>query len=126
MIIYHITSREAWMDATRDGSYSAPSLLAAGFIHCSTAAQILPVARQFYGGQRGLVLLAIDTRRLSAEVKWERSLPPEGIPEGATFPHIHGEIGLDAVIQSIDFEPNGDGEFNLTELPAETGSAGSS
>lgn len=120
MNIYHIASRKAWIDATRNGSYTTPSLEIEGFIHCSTAAQVLPVARRFYVGQTGLVLLVIDTRRLMAEVRWERSVPPEGITEGATFPHVYGEIELDAVMRCIDFEPNGDGEF---ELPAGRGAA---
>jgi len=51
--IYHITSRSAWIDATRSGVYIAPSLQAEGFIHCSTATQILPVARQFYTVRSG-------------------------------------------------------------------------
>ena len=122
MNIYHITTRKAWIDATRSGSYTAASLEAEGFIHCSTAAQLLPVARQFYRGQAGLVLLVIDTRRLSAEVKWERAAALEGVSEVATFPHVYGPIGLEAVVQSIDFEPNGDGEFSLPPLPAENGS----
>ena len=116
--IYHITSRKAWIDATRSGSYTPPSLTSEGFIHCSTATQILPVARQFYRGQTGLVLLVIDTRRLTVEVKWERSAPPQGLPEESAFPHVYGRIGLDAVVQTIDFEPNGDGEFQLPPLPS--------
>ena len=52
MNIYHITSRGAWIEATRNGSYAADSLESEGFIHCSTAAQVLPVARQNFYGDR--------------------------------------------------------------------------
>ena len=121
MNLYHITSREAWIEATRRGSYRAASLEAEGFIHCSTAAQVLPVARQFYGGQRGLVLLVIEPRRLEAEVRWERSNAPEGVPEEASFPHVYGEINLEAVVQTLDFEPDVRGEFALPALPSEAG-----
>ena len=51
--VYHITTRTAWIAATRNGIYEAPSLASAGFIHCSTSAQVLPVARQFYAGTVG-------------------------------------------------------------------------
>ena len=123
MNIYHITSRKAWIDATRNGAYTAPSLQTEGFIHCSTAAQVLPVARGFFAGQTGLVLLAIDPRRLESEVKWESAAPPDGVAEGVTFPHIYGPIALDAVVQVLDFEPNARGEFALPPLPSENSPA---
>ena len=113
MIIYHIASRRAWIDATRNGAYAAPSLQTEGFIHCSTAAQVLPVARDFFAGQTGLVLLVVDTRKLESEVKWESAAPPDGVAEGVTFPHIYGPIALDAVAQVLDFEPDSLGEFAL-------------
>ena len=64
-------------------------------------------------------MLVIDTRKLACPVRWEHSAPPEGISEGATFPHVYGPISLDAVVQTLDFEPNGDGEFKLPPLPSE-------
>jgi len=119
--IYHITSRKAWIDATRNGAYRAPSLESEGFIHCSTAAQVLPVARNFFAGQNGLVLLVIDTRRLESELRWESAAPLQGVAPGVTFPHIYGPIALDAVAQVLDFEPDGRGDFVLPPLPSQDG-----
>lgn len=123
MIIYHITSRKAWIDATRNGAYAAPSLQAEGFIHCSTVAQVLPVARDFFAGQTGLVVLVVDSRKLGFEVRWESAAPPDGVAEGVTFPHIYGPIALDAVVQVLDFEPDSRGEFVMPPLPSENGLA---
>lgn len=119
MNIYHITSRSAWIQSTRSGSYTADSLQSEGFVHCSTAAQILPVAQQFYRGQHGLVLLVIDTGRLAVPVKWEQSVPPPGIHESAAFPHVYGPIALEAIVSCLDFESDARGEFVLPPLPAE-------
>ncbi len=80
------------------------------------------VARQFFAGQTGLVVLIIETRRLDAELKWENSASPAGVSAEATFPHVFGPIGLDAVVRAVDLEPNGDGDFRLPQLPAENGS----
>jgi uncharacterized protein (DUF952 family) len=116
MNILHITSRKAWIDATRTGRYAPPSLEMEGFIHCSTFTQALPVAEKFYKGQRGLVLLVIDPARLTADLKWEPpsdGKPPEGIPEGDAFPHIYGPLNLDAVIRALDFEADQNGDFSL-------------
>jgi len=50
---------------TKAGRYLTPSLAKEGFIHCSTRAQVLPVADKFYKGQSGLIVLGIDPARLS-------------------------------------------------------------
>ncbi len=119
MNIYHITSRRAWVEATRSGSYTADSLQTEGFIHCSTAAQVLSVAEHFYAGQNGLVLLVVDTERLEAPVKWEQSFPPKGVEAAAAFPHVYGPIGLEAIAVCLDFEPDEGGQFALPALPGE-------
>ena len=116
MNILHITTRKAWIEATRTGAYSAPSLETEGFIHGSTLKQLLPVAGKFYRGQAGLVVLEIDPARLSSELKWEPPSgggPPPGVPEGEAFPHVYGPINLDAVIQVLDLEADHNGDFSL-------------
>lgn len=116
MNIVHITSRKAWMEATRAGQYSAPSLESEGLIHCSTYSQTLPVAEKYYKGQPGLVLLVIDPTRLLSDLKWEapaEGTPPPGVQEGVLFPHIYGPINLNAVVQTLDFEPGPNNQFIL-------------
>ena len=119
MNILHITSRAAWIDATRNGQYIAPSLASEGFIHCSTPAQAVPVADKFYRGQTGLVLLVIDLARLTSDLKWEPpsdGMPPPGVPPTDLFPHVYGPINLDAVVKVVPFEPNANGSWTLPIL----------
>ena len=116
MNIFHISSRKEWIDATRNGAYVTAGLSAEGFIHGSTLKQLLPVAAKYYKGQSGLVLMEIDPKRLTSELKWEAPAgggPPPGVPEGDAFPHVYGPINLDAVVQVLDFEPDPNGEFSL-------------
>ena len=110
-----MTTRKQWIEATRLGEYSVPSLQTDGFIHASTISQVLPVAAKFYKGLSGLILLEIDPKRLNSEVKWEPPTggPPPGVPEGDAFPHIYGPVNLDAVTQVVDFDPDENGEFHL-------------
>jgi uncharacterized protein (DUF952 family) len=118
--IFHITSRQAWQEAQAAGRYSAPSLAAEGFIHCSTRSQVGPVAEKYYRGQTGLVVLVIDTARLGARVKWEAPFdgaPPRGVAAAETFPHIYGPVEPEAVVQVLDLEPAADGSFILPALP---------
>jgi uncharacterized protein (DUF952 family) len=115
-LIFHITSRTAWEDAQKHGDYRAESLETEGFIHCSTHSQVLPVAENYYKGQSGLILLAIEPTLLSSALKWEPpsgGTPPPGVPDGDSFPHIYGPINLNAVIKVIDFEPGPNGTFTI-------------
>ena len=117
-MIYHITSLKAWSDALQRGEYRLESLETEGFIHCSTSAQVLPVAEKYYQRRGRLLLLMIDPERLASDLKWE---PPSGgtlpgVPEGDLFPHVYGPINLDAVVKVFDLEANPDGKYNLPDL----------
>jgi len=117
--IYHITSRAAWTLAAAAGAYTTPSLRAEGFIHCSSARQVLPVAQEFYPGQSGLVLLVIDPNKVESSLKWERSGPPAGMDPSAAFPHVYGPIPLEAVIEILDFDADEHGRFILPPMLAD-------
>ena len=108
--IIHITSREKWLQGQERGIYRCESLDAEGFIHCSKIEQVITTANRFFRGQRGLVLLAIAPSLVDAEIKEEE------VPLHGCFPHIYGELNLDAVIRVVTFEPNEKGEF---EFPVE-------
>ena len=113
--IYHITTLAEWEQARAIGLYAPDSLKQEGFIHGSTAAQVERVANSFYLGRAGLVLLAVDTDRLSAPLKWEA--PTDPVPPGtapdARFPHVYGPINVDAVARVVDFPAGEGGRFTL-------------
>jgi uncharacterized protein (DUF952 family) len=108
--IYHITGGEEWERALSVGTYQGDTLASEGFIHCSTAAQVVPVANAFYRGRTGLVLLCIDSAKVEAEIRYEKGEGEE------RFPHIYGCLDVSAVHQVLRFEPDGQGMFTL---PAE-------
>jgi len=114
-MIFHITSRKDWEAAQSKGEYVAESLATEGFIHCSTLAQVLPVAEKYYKGQGGLVLLVIEPSLLSSELKWEPPSggTPVGVMEGDQFPHVYGPINLDAVVNIVDFMFDAKGAFQI-------------
>jgi uncharacterized protein (DUF952 family) len=118
MTIYHITSRTEWESARLRGEYTAPSLSNEGFIHCSTARQILHVANAFYRGRTDLVLLVLDETAARPEVRWEPPAgpPAAGISEADLFPHIFGPVNLECVIRVLDFAPGPDGTFSPPPL----------
>jgi uncharacterized protein (DUF952 family) len=99
--IYHMCRAEEWRAAQGAGAYGGSSQdKADGFIHFSTAAQLPGSAAKHRKGQPGLVLLTVDAGRLGGALKWE---PSRG---GQLFPHLHGELPLDAVVR-VDPAPLG-------------------
>lgn len=105
-LILHIVDRAQWQEAKSLGVYRGDTLATEGFIHCSTPAQVVWVANSFYPGRSSLVLLCIDSDKVQAEIKYE------GV-DREKFPHIYGELNLDAVIDVMAFEPEPDGSFTL-------------
>ena len=119
MLIYHITPHTDWESAQQKGEYRAESLAIEGFIHCSTEEQAAPVANAFYPAQKGLLLLVIDSARLKSKLQYDP--PAHPTPESAPaslhgeFPHIYGALNLDAVIETCEFEPDGNDIFHFPQ-----------
>jgi uncharacterized protein (DUF952 family) len=86
-MIYHMCRADEWEAAVAGGAYAGSSQdKADGFIHFSTAGQIVESARRHRAGQAGLLLLAIDPAVLGDRLKWEPSR------SGDLFPHVYGVI----------------------------------
>ena len=92
--IYKICPRELWAEAEAAGTFSgAPVDLVDGFIHFSSAAQVVETAEKHFGRQDGLVLVTVDADKLGPALRHE---PSRG---GDLFPHLYGPLPLHAVTQ---------------------------
>lgn len=109
-MIFHLTTRSAWDAARKTGEYTAASLEAEGFIHCSTEAQLLPVANTFYQGVADPIVLCIDPARLTAEVRWESPDPADPF-SASRFPHVYGPIDIDAVVRVTEIRRDAEGRY---------------
>jgi uncharacterized protein (DUF952 family) len=90
--IYKILSAAEWHAAESVGTFSGSSAdRRDGYIHFSTAEQVIETAQKHFSGQRDLVLLSVDTTALGDRLKWE---PSRG---GALFPHLYSELATTAV-----------------------------
>ncbi len=109
--IYHMCRREEWEAAAEAGRYGGSSQDAAdGFLHFSSAEQIVESAARHRAGQDGLVLLAVDGALLGAALKWEQSRG------GALFPHLYGGLPLEAVVRVDDLPLGPDGRHVFPDL----------
>ena len=103
--------RDEWDSAQTEGLYRGSSQdRDDGFIHFSTAAQVVESAAKHRSGQDGLVLLKVDAEVLGAGLKWE---PSRG---GQLFPHLYGPLPLDAVDQVADLPLGPDGRHRFPVL----------
>ena len=89
--LYPIVTRAD--QAARGDVYSPPSLATEGFIHLSTAAQLLPTARRHYACRSDLLVLSIDVDALEAlDLRWDH------VPaRGEAFPHLYDPLPLRCV-----------------------------
>ncbi|KQP07324.1 MAG: DUF952 domain-containing protein [Methylobacterium sp.] len=103
-LVYKICPRDLWATAEARGRFTgAPVDVADGFIHFSTAAQAAETAARHFAGARDLVLVAVDTDALGAALRFE---PSRG---GDLFPHLYGDLALEAVraVHDLPLGPNG-------------------
>jgi uncharacterized protein (DUF952 family) len=105
--ILHITPADRWAQAKNLGTYRSDSLDTEGFIHCSTLEQVIGSANRFFKGLTDLVILVIDIDRVIPEIRYE------GVDPNNLFPHIYGELNINAVIRVIDIETDPNGLFVL-------------
>jgi uncharacterized protein (DUF952 family) len=111
--IYKICDAAAWQAAERAGEFAgAPIDRADGYIHFSTAAQVVETAAKHSAGQRDLVLVAVDAHALGDSLKWE---PSRG---GALFPHLYGKLPLTTVrwTKPLPLGPDGRHVFPKIEM----------
>lgn len=93
MLIFKIFRRPEW-DAFRKAGQTAgaPVDLADGFIHFSTAGQVVETAARHFATESDLVLVAVQADDLGPTLKWETSRG------GALFPHLYRELRLSDVV----------------------------
>lgn len=108
MRIFHLALRSEWEAAVTAGSYTTSTLgrtlAEEGFIHAGRGDQWQGVRDRYYRGvTEPLVLLVIDTDRLTSPVVEEK---PPGAAE--SFPHVYGPINTDAVVQAVPLDAHGE------------------
>jgi len=76
---------------------------AQAFIHLSTRDQVVESAALHFAGAADVLLLTVDAGALGPALRWEASRG------GARFPHLYGDLPLDAVIAADPLPLGADG-----------------
>ncbi len=112
--IYKISPRDAWRQAVEAGIFlGAPIDRQDGYIHFSSASQVVETAAKHFAGEDDLMLVGIEAARLGDALKWE---PSRG---GALFPHLYGALRMDAVrfVEPLPLGPDGAHVFPASVAP---------
>ena len=107
-IVYKVMSAAELSQMQRDGVFrGSPADTADGYIHLSRGCQLGETLDRHFSGVDGLVLAAVDLSRLGDTVRWE---PSRG---GELFPHIYGDLPIEAVVSAATLERTADGAVRL-------------
>jgi uncharacterized protein (DUF952 family) len=109
-MLVHICAADEWQRAVDRGEHRPDSLDAVGFVHLSGPEQVHLPANRLYRGRTDLVLLRIDSDRLTAPLRWEPGVPTD--PESMLFPHLYGPLPVSAVTSVTRYRPEPDGSFS--------------
>ena len=112
-MIYKILRANEWQAFASSGVFAgAPVDLADGYIHFSTADQVIETARKHFAGLADLVLVAIDPAHLGDALKYEVSRG------GALFPHLYDRLTLAQIAWSKPLPIRADGAHDFVGLLA--------
>ena len=114
-LIYKLLSRADWQTAQAAGAFTGSSVdLADGYIHFSTGAQAQETARRYFSGQNDLMVLAIETDNLPADL--QASLVWEPSRGGDLFPHLYRPLPVQAVLSARAVDLDGEGVPMMGDL----------
>ncbi len=109
--IYHLARAGEWERARDGGVYRGSDQdRADGFLHFSTAAEIAESAARHRAGEAGLLLLKVRTSELGPALRWE---PSRG---GQLFPHLYGELAINAVARVDPLPVDEEGRHRFPDL----------
>lgn len=90
-VAYKLVDAAEWRAARAAGAYEGSAVdRADGYIHMSTAVQLVETGRRHYAGREGLLLLEVALDGLGAALRWEPSRV------GELFPHLYAPLPLEA------------------------------
>lgn len=108
--VYKICDRSSWLEAQRRGTFAGSADdLRDGFIHLSTASQVVGTLQRHFAGRSDLLLIAVDADDLGSALRWEPAR------DGALFPHLYAPLDPRKARSAQPLELGPDGKHLLPE-----------
>jgi uncharacterized protein (DUF952 family) len=105
-MIYHCASPEDW--AARSETHYQPTAYAdEGFVHLSSAEQMVGTLNKHYPGRTDLLVLTINPALLTTPAVWE-----DLYGSGSEFPHVYAPLDVAAVAAVTPASCDEDGRWD--------------
>lgn len=109
-VAYKLVDRADWDAARAVGAYAGSAVdLADGYVHMSTAAQVVETAAKHYRGRDDLVMVEVDLTVLGEALKWEVSRG------GDLFPHLYAPLPFAAALGERPLSVDADGVMRFRD-----------
>ena len=109
-VAYKLVDRAEWDAARTTGAYAGSAVdRADGYIHMSTADQLLETAKRHYAGRAGLTLVEVELAALGDGLRWEASRG------GDLFPHLYGPLPFPAARRERGLSVSAAGEIRFDD-----------
>ena len=93
LMIYKILRKNEWLDLKSQGSTSGAVIdVQDGFIHFSTASQVVETVEKYFKGLDDLFIAAVDDSKIGDELIWEPAR------KNQLFPHLYRKLNLTEII----------------------------
>lgn len=107
-IAYKVLTADEMVALERDGTFAgSEDDRRNGFIHLSTANQLIETIERHFAGRVDLHVAAVDLGSFAESLKWEKSR------NGALFPHLYAPLPLETLIAYGPLERDADGAVKL-------------
>lgn len=111
LFAFKLLRPEEWTAWRESGLFTgSPVDLADGYIHLSAREQVRETAAKWFADVDPAILVMVDLPALGDTVKWE---PSRG---GALFPHLYGDLPLNAVRWAVALPLKPDGRHVFPPL----------
>ena len=107
-IAFKVLTADEMATLERDGRFAGSAAdLRDGYVHLSTAAQLTATVDKHYAGQTDLHVAEVDLEALGNAIRWEAARG------GEDFPHLYGDLSLDAVVAYSPLDRDESGKVKL-------------
>lgn len=104
--IYLLSFASEIAKARQNGVLIRDSIQEEGFIHASPYFQLNRIANKYYREVVQPCIVKVDPQKVNAKIKWEPA-------KGGLYPHIYGELNMNAVVEISSINLNADGFFSF-------------
>ena len=106
--IYKVIDKDVWAAAKAEGEFAGAGIdIKDGYIHLSSADQVVQTVQKHFAGQNNLLLLSVATAGMGDDLKWEKSRNDQ------LFPHLYRPLRVADVTAEETLMMNDDGSHKF-------------